>query len=781
MSVPGLPVVLWSSILALLLSLPASAQSPQQTLTIHVTDPAGAPVAGARVATMLRDDRLRVVRVTDTAGNARFESLSPGIYVVDVDAPGLASTARTIAVRAATTRITIPLDLAALIEHVVVTGAGHLQTASEVSKAVTVIDAGEIAARNEFSVADALRTVSGATVQQLGGTGSFTSVKLRGLREQDTAFLIDGVRFRDAAAPQGDATAFVGELFIANLDRVEVLRGSGSSLYGSHAIGGAVNLITASGSGRPTADVSAEAGGLGFSRVTAHAAGGAIGDRATFGLGAGYTRTVRGIDGDDDARNTSVQGRGSARLGATGRATVRLYGSDAFSSINESPAAIGPLPASGFVQADPATFVPSANDPDNVRASDFVSTLVLFEQRPSSAFGYTVSFHRLGTDRVFRDGPLGVSAFEPVTQTSSRFTATIDTLDARADLEWSSRQATRVAYEFERERYVSESLPVNRALAWNADTIQDSHAASVHHEVRFDSLQVAGSLRAQRFALKDVTLVPAERAPFAAASFASPPSAFTADISATRLVARTGTKLRAHAGNAYRAPAMFERAGVSFGSRGYSVFGDPGIDPERSISADAGVDQTLSRGRAFVAATWFHTRLTRVVSFQSLESATDPFGRSSGYRSADGRTARGIELSARLQPHRTLTVSVAYTFVDAPPPAGNRDGLPRASAISAHQYSTLVTHILGPLQLSFELEAAGDHYVTLFDPVSFGSRAYRFTGVTKGDLSGSYRIPIRPVGIRLVGTVENVFDRDYFVQGFRTAGRTARGGLAVAF
>jgi outer membrane receptor protein involved in Fe transport len=170
-----------------------------------------------------------------------------------------------------------------------------------------------------------------------------------------------------------------------------------------------------------------------------------------------------------------------------------------------------------------------------------------------------------------------------------------------------------------------------------------------------------------------------------------------------------------------------------------------------------------------------------VISFQSVDQATDPFGRSSGYRGADGRTARGVELSARLQPHRTLQASVAYTFADAPPPAGGRDGLPRASAISAHQFSALVTHLIGPLQLSFELEAAGDHYVTLFDPISFGSRAYRFGGVTKGDVAGSYRIPIHRTALRVFGTVENVFDRRYFVQGFRTAGRTARGGLAVAF
>jgi outer membrane receptor protein involved in Fe transport len=358
-------------------------------------------------------------------------------------------------------------------------------------------------------------------------------------------------------------------------------------------------------------------------------------------------------------------------------------------------------------------------------------------------------------------------------------TGTVETLDLRADRQWTPRQATRFSYEFERERYVSESLPVDVALAWNADITQDSHAASVHHELRFDALQVAGSLRAQRFGLEQVALVPAERAPFAATAFETPPSALTADIAATHLFARTGTQLRAHAGNAYRAPAMFERAGVSFGSRGYNVFGDPGIEPERSISVDVGLDQTLSDGRAIVSATWFHTRLTRVISFQSLARASDPFGRSSGYRSADGRTARGVELNVRIQPHRTLQASAAYTFADAPPPDGDRDGLPRAAAIPAHQFSALVIQRLGGLHVSFELEAAGDHYVTLFDPVFFGARAYRFGGLTRGDLAASYRFSLGRAGARVFGTVENVFAHRYFVQGFRAAGRVARGGLAV--
>jgi len=780
MSAPRPFQVLWNSIAVLLLSLPTTAQSPTGTLAVQVIDPSGAPLAAAVVAASPRDGRLRIVHVADSAGNARFERLTPGEYVIDVDAPGFTSVARTVTVRASSSLVTISVGVSRVTEHVVVTGADHLQTPSEVAKAVTVIDGAEIAARNEFSVADALRAVPGATVQQLGGPGSFTSVKLRGLREQDTAFLIDGVRFRDAAAPQGDATGFIGDLLILDLDRIEVLRGSGSSLYGSHAIGGAVNLITADGTGRPSANVAAEAGGLGFSRVTAHTAASALANRVTFSVGAGHVRTLHGVDGDDDARNTSLQARASVRLTRSSRATVRVYTSDARSMINESPNAIGPLPATGFVEAGPATFVPSANDPDNVRDSTFVSALFQFEQRPSPSFGYTVSFHRLGTDRVFRDGPLGVSLFEPVTPTSSRFDGTVGTLDVRADREWGARQTTRIAYEFERERYVSESVPVNAALAWDADMTQDSHAASIQHELRFDGLQVAGSLRAQRFRLDDVTLVPTERAPFAAASFAAPPSALTADLSTAYVFAGTGTKIRSHAGNAYRAPTMFERAGVSFGGRGYSVFGDPGIEPERSMSVDAGVDQALSSGRALLSATWFHTRLTRVVSFQSLNRATDPFGRSSGYRSADGRTARGVELGAQLRPHRTLRLTGAYTFVDAPPPADDPDGLPRAAAIPAHQWSGLVTHARGSLQLSFEIEGTGDHYLTLFDPVSFASRAYRFAGVTKADLAASYRIPAGRTVLRVFGTVENVSDRHYFVQGFQTAGRTARAGVMVA-
>jgi vitamin B12 transporter len=777
-----LAVTVFAPLIVLSLTAPVGAsQSSRHLLIIRVFDPAGDPVPNARVGASTRDSRMRSSGRTNDVGTLQLDALAAD-YVVEVSAPGFAAVTRIIAVNAPRTTVDVRLPIAALTEHVIVTASGDQQAALEVSKAVAVVDRAEIDARQEFSVADALRTTPGVTIQQLGAPGAFTSIKLRGLREQDTAVLIDGVRFRDAASPQGDAAAFIGELYVTHIDRIEVLRGSGSSLYGSHAVGGAVNVITREGGGPSTGEVSAEGGSLGFRRITAHAGGSARNERLRYSAGVAHTRTT-GLDADDDARNTSGQARGDMHVSAAALVTLRAYVSDASSAINESPAAIGPLPSSGFVPAVPlVTFTPSANDPDNRRDSTFASTLIRFQHRPVTRFGYTTSFHRLATTRVFLDGPQG-TAFEPIGATWSDLEGRVNTFESRADLEWSADQTTTAAYELERERYESRAVPVSASMAWRADMTQDSHALSLQQQMRFEALQLAVGFRAQRFSMHRPKFEPSDRAPFSATAFTAPPSAATADVSASRWLQTTGTKLRGHVGNGYRAPAMFERAGASFGSRGYTVYGDPRLEPERSIAVDAGVDQIFAGGRLQTTATWFRTRLLRVIAFESVDPAADPFGRRSGYRTTDGRTAGGIELGARIRPAASHQMNVSYTFVDAPAPAGNRDGLPRAAAVPAHQFSVLVLQrIAQDFQLSFELEAAGDHYGTLFDPVTFGARAYRFDSIVRADVAAIYT---RSLGgrtqLRLHTTIGNLFARRQFVQGFATPDRMARAGLSVTF
>src|SRR5205814_1297591 len=134
------------------------------------------------------------------------------------------------------------------------------------------------------------------------------SIKTRGLRSEGTAVLIDGLRFRDAAATQGDASGFLEDLIVTDVSRVEVLRGSGSSLYGSNAIGGVINLVTDEGGGPLHGNLLAEDGGLGMFRGRGQVAGSARQNSFFYSAGFSHLNVTRGVDGQDEARNTSAQG-----------------------------------------------------------------------------------------------------------------------------------------------------------------------------------------------------------------------------------------------------------------------------------------------------------------------------------------------------------------------------------------------------------------------------------------------------------------------------------------
>src|SRR5262249_53862306 len=151
------------------------------------------------------------------------------------------------------------------------------------------------------------RTVPGLRIQQLGGPGTLTQIRMRGLRDSDTAILVDGLRLRDASSIQGDATSLIEELFTVNSDRLEVLRGSGSSLYGTNAIGGIINVISDQGGAPTHGQVQIEGGQLGLFRGLAKLAGGFDQNRFVYSGGLSLLNVSDGVN-DTPARNVSGQG-----------------------------------------------------------------------------------------------------------------------------------------------------------------------------------------------------------------------------------------------------------------------------------------------------------------------------------------------------------------------------------------------------------------------------------------------------------------------------------------
>src|SRR5207244_6882243 len=134
-------------------------------------------------------------------------------------------------------------------------------------------------------------------------------------------------------------------------------------------------------------------------------------------------------------------------------------------------------------------------------------------------------------------------------------------------------------------------------------------------------------------------------------SAVTPRNSLTGDGSIAYFFRSTGTKVRGHVGNGFRAPSLFERFGQgTFARLGSVRFGDPTLRAEESISFDAGIDQRIKRDRARFGATYFYTRLQRVIAFTSF--AVDPLGlgRFSGYQNQPGGLSRGVETYVEASP-----------------------------------------------------------------------------------------------------------------------------------
>jgi iron complex outermembrane receptor protein len=273
----------------------------------RVTDPSNASLAGAQVFLYHPNGALASVTSSDEAGVYKLLVPSPGDYWLTARQAGFADARpERISLRDEPVERNLQLNLGAVETQLTVSETGTLVPVDELSKSSDRINAAQMHDRAEFSIAEALRLTPGLRVQQLGGPGSFTSIRMRGGRAFDTSVLIDGFRFRDVSAPQGDASGFLGDLLVLNTERVEVLRGSGSSLYGTNAIGGVANLVTDQGGGPFHGDISLEGGGLGFFRGVTRGAGGLWDNRLLYSAAVTHLNVVSGLDGDDRVRNSGL-------------------------------------------------------------------------------------------------------------------------------------------------------------------------------------------------------------------------------------------------------------------------------------------------------------------------------------------------------------------------------------------------------------------------------------------------------------------------------------------
>lgn len=482
-------------------------------------------------------------------------------------------------------------------EQVVVSANLTAADRADVGSSVTVIGPAEIAARNKTSVLELLRTVAGLATVAAGGPGRASSVFIRGANSSHTLVLIDGVRVNSAGTGEYD----FADLQVDQIERIEVVRGPQSSLYGSEAIGGVINIVTRRGAPGRRFQAGVEAGENGARRVRAGAEGGS--DAFDYNVGVADDRepgwslasAARGDERLNPYRNTTAAALAGARLGETGRVEFTVRGFDATVHPDGFEFGVGPTPDPNFTQQ--RTGVVSGLRFDLPTTRRWRQTL-----RVGGAF-----------DRLRGTDPDSVF---------NNFRIRSDMTDAawQSDFTFSQRERLTVGASYERRRGEVEG-GYNQTAAISSVFLEDQWSWR-------GRLDLTGALRRD------------EHTVFGGAT----------TYRATAVLHLPGGRTRLHGswGTGFKAPTFVDLF--------YPFFGNVGLRPESSRGVDAGVGAVLAAGRLVTDVTVFENDIRDLISFDFATQRAE---------NIDRARTRGLEwtLTGRIGPR--LQVSGNYTYTDA--------------------------------------------------------------------------------------------------------------------
>lgn len=485
-----------------------------------------------------------------------------------------------------------------VLPDIVVTATRTERAAAETGTAITVINAEEIEKSSARSVDDLLRRVPGVSLTQSGGPGQVQTVRIRGGDVRHTLVLIDGVRVND---PSSTGREFdFATLVLANIERIEVLRGPQSALYGSDAMGGVINIITRRGQGAPKTSLSVEGGSYGTKEIKGGVAGGderidyAFGftglDTAgfsAFGYRIGRLRYLApspaGFE-PDSARRFGLNGR----VGVTIADGVR--------------AEVGGNFSHNRAQYDAAFFPPPFPDTPSLATSDqFNGYAKLIADALGGTLRHTVTLYGNRIDREFKDFTFGDGAIF----CRDTFFVRPKFLTCQVDTDFQSRR-TGAQYQGDLR------LGTLGLISFGAQLEQDHAVSGAERFVPAASprtLDFAGTQTTRSlFALYQTTI--GQRLHLSLGGriddVLDVARFDTWRATAAYDLAETGTILRASAGTGGKAPSLYQLFGP---------FGTPTLEPERSFGADVGIDQRLFDGRAKLSASFFVNRYRDLIDF----------------------------------------------------------------------------------------------------------------------------------------------------------------------
>jgi outer membrane cobalamin receptor len=656
----------WTLVRALLaVIMLGGAAFAQETAGINgtVKDTSGGVIAGATVDVVVAG---RPVARTTTGSDGQYQVNVPaGVpFELRVTREGFAAEAVEIAGVSGTLTRDISMQVGGVSDTLVVTASRGAESRTSLTQSVSVATAADIAALGSTSLADVVRFVPGLNVESTGREGALTSLFSRGGESDYNLVLIDGVRANLSGGQFDFSRIAAGEI-----DRVEVVRGAQSSLWGSDAMGAVVQVFTrrAGAADAPSLSGSVEGGSFNTWRGDARIVGGAR-QRFDYNVGA----AVRRSDGafadilpeDDRFEQTAFDGGFGVTLGsrASLRSALRYsnaqgrnvgnigYGIfDTGGSYDTQDlswhADLSHVVGSRFTGTATVNYFRNEGASSDSIGDPTVNVYAILQGTPGAIFPDSPRLVRLINQAEFNalsaagatpapgqflaSTPFGVSDFPFTSRTEFRRPA----VRYLGDYAWGGQRLS-AGYEWERE-----TNPLVDAFSL------DNNAVFVQQQVNAgDRWFVTVGARVDSKESYD--------------TFVSP------KLSAGGLLVPYGSgavssvKVFGNIGKGIKSPTFSERFGGSFADP------SPELKVERARTADLGVETTWASQTVRTSATYFDNHFRDQIEFFSTNPNFSPDGLPD-FRNIAGSNARGVELEAAIvRPLAGLTASGSYALVD---------------------------------------------------------------------------------------------------------------------
>ena len=579
---------------------------------------------------------------------------------------------------------------------------------NQLTTSLTVITNEEIRERQAELVSEVLRDVAGVNVVQTGSMGTATSVFIRGSASNQVLVMIDGVEINSTTTGAYD----FANLTTDNIERIEVLRGAGGTLYGSQAIGGVINIITKRGQGPLDVGVSLQGGNGWTNRQVATVRGG-VGDLGySFSVGHLASDGFRSVN--DDYHNLST----SARLDYQLTENANLTG--IFHFINTR---VGLFNNNNFASVPD----PNARQATTQYVGKLEWTQKILANWDYRIFGAIYKEHDKFSDDV---DPCVFLGSPCDSRTRDIFRPQINTGEFQTNYQLEDWSTTTFGVQYNR-RSASTTGGIDKAVNNVGYYLQQQFQFLDRRLIAIPGIRLDDN---QQFG-----------------------TAWTPSFSAAYLFKEIGTKLKGGYAKGFRAPSLNELfAPPAFGC---PAFGNPNLGPEKSWEINFGAEQNFLAERIKMGANYFHREVKNLIEGRPIPG--DPMG---CFRAENVGSARfdGVELILGIRIFEGLTLNANYTYLDWDTADGT---LPRRPHNSGN---VILNYLQDALNVNLIVNIVGRR--DDFKAASpFGDTVTAGYGTV--DLASSYKLPWRMPLVKelsLIGKIQNLFNKKYDqADGFR--------------